>query len=312
MKDINWNRIWQESGFGDGRNNNVEFWDEHAANFRKKVIGKDPYVEQFYEFAEIMPGETLFDMGCGSGVLAIPFAAKGHEVYAADFSQNMLDQMMKEAEAEGVDDKIHPIQLDWNEDWSLRDLPLCDVALSSRSMFFKDLTSSLIKLESVAARRVCMGAWDSPGFGYDRRLAKYIGYERPDHSVHYIIMNELMDRDVFPELMYIKCPHRAMKFKTKEDALTTLKAAFTRGLTSEQEKLFYEYCEENLKYTIVDENGTMYHFNNEVKNDPSERCGKYAGPAQDMMGSREFWQINNKKLSTIAFIRWDKKTVYDD
>ena len=137
MKNIDWNKLWKENVNNRSRNSEntqSEFWDKFAAPFRKKPKDgkKDEYIEQFYELMEIRPGETIFDMGCASGTLAIPYALKGHEIYAADFSPAMLDVLMKSAEEEGVAEKIHPIRLDWNEDWSLRDLPVCDIAISSR------------------------------------------------------------------------------------------------------------------------------------------------------------------------------------
>ena len=107
MKYIDWNELWTENVNNRSRNSEntqSEFWDKFAATFRKKPKdgGKDEYIERFYELMEIRPGETIFDMGCASGTLAIPYALKGHEIYAADFSQAMLDVLMKSAEEEGV------------------------------------------------------------------------------------------------------------------------------------------------------------------------------------------------------------------
>lgn len=187
--NIDWNRLWKEGRNTEAESGTSQYWDSRAASFRKKSDGPDPYAEIFYEYMDAKPGDTLFDMGCGSGTLAIPFAKKGHEVWAADFSQEMLNCMMTDAEAEGVADRIHPIRLDWAEDWSLRELPKCDIALASRSMFFDELTESLDKLETVAKRCCCLGAWDGPGEGL---------------SSCYVTMGDLMSRDKKPELRYIK------------------------------------------------------------------------------------------------------------
>lgn len=191
---INWNEMWKEVNRPEAESGTSQYWDSRAAGFRKKSDEPDIYAEKFYEYMDIRPGETIFDMGCGSGTLAIPFAKKGHEVWAADFSQEMLNCMMADAEEEGVADRIHPIVLDWNEDWEIRKLPKCDIALSSRAMFFDDLTSSLKKLESVAKRRACLGAWDGPGEGL---------------SSCYCAMGELMDRGAKPELRYIRYPFKS-------------------------------------------------------------------------------------------------------
>ena len=290
MQRFDWNQIWKDTLKRESKNNAAEFWDGHAKHFVKKLEdgAKDPYIEQFYEMAALKPGETIFDMGCASGTLAIPFAKKGHEVYAADFSNEMLKYLMQSADEAGVADRIHPIHLDWNEDWSLRDLPKCDVAIASRSLIFEDMTSSLKKLESVAKSRVCIGAWDTPTQGYDRYLAAAIGYERPGYGTHYFVMNELMDRDMFPELSFIHCPFRNTKYKTHEEAIEELKKTFRFGLSDEQEKLFEEYCAEHLKFHKLEDGGLK-----------SSR-----GDAQ---GSKEYWQLNHSDMSTNAFIKYPTK-----
>lgn len=192
-----WNRMWTEISDAQTKATKVERWNNAAATYRKKPKEgeRDEYVEQFYKYMALKPGETVFDMGCGSGVLAIPIAERGNEVYAADFSEEMLRHLMSDAEEAGVADRIHPIMLDWNENWSLRDLPRCDVAIASRSLIFRDLSSSLDKLESVAKDRVCLGAWEKPpqsdGGG-------------PGYSCYMIIMGDLMERGKYPELKYIR------------------------------------------------------------------------------------------------------------
>ncbi len=286
MDRINWNKLWKDSRKAAEKNSAVEFWDSFASSFRKKVNEPDPYIEKFYELAEIQPGDRLFDMGCASGTLAIPYAQKGHEVYAADFSEEMLKVLMEGAEAAGVADRIHPIKLNWNEDWSLRDLPKCEVAFASRSLIVEDLTEALKKLESVAIRRCCVGVWDTPVKGYDRYLAKAIAYERPGYGVHWFVVNELMDRDRFPEMFVLRSPFRVAKFKTYEEGVQMLKETFQYGLTFEQEKALEDYCRNHLKHHELEDGG--------------ERSAR--GDAQ---GEKEFWQLDHSDMSTMTFIRWD-------
>lgn len=282
MTRINWNEIWRGTEDSIERSNNLEFWNSFAPRFGRSDSGTDPYIETFYEYMSPESGDTLFDMGCGPGTLAIPYARKGHEVFAADFSPEMLKQLMQRAEEAGVADRIHPIELNWNEDWSVRDLLKCDIAFSSRSFITRDLTSSLEKLESVAKRKVCIGAWDIPAAGYDRHLAKAIGYERPGMGTHYLIMGELMDRDVFPELRYIYTPFRQAKYASREEAEEQLRQAFSH-MTEEQEELFCRYLEDHL----------IYHA------EPAVFRGK------DLDG---YWQFDHNDNSSMAFISWNMKS----
>ena len=57
---------------------------------------------------------------------------------------------MEDAAELGLSDRIHAMQLDWNEDWSKRDIPVCDIAISSRSLISDDLEDCLMKLEQAA------------------------------------------------------------------------------------------------------------------------------------------------------------------
>ena len=79
LNDIDWNELWktvisQRQSYSDNRA--VEFWDDFAPHYRRKGTDgtRDIYVERFYELMETKPGETIFDMDCASGTLAIPYA----------------------------------------------------------------------------------------------------------------------------------------------------------------------------------------------------------------------------------------------
>lgn len=290
---VDWNALWKNvmnRRSGSSKSTASEFWDAFAPTFRKKGKDgeKDGYIEKFYELMEIRPGESIFDMGCASGTLAIPYAQRGHDVYAADFSPRMLEVLMQYAEEEGVAEKIHPIRLDWNEDWSRRDLPVCDIVIASRSLLFEDLTSSLKKLESVAARRICLGAWDTPAQGFDRYVSKAIGCERPGFASHSLIMGELLSRDVCPEMIVIRSPFRLSRYESFDAAVKRLKNSFPDGLTEEQEGRLIEYCREHLVH----------------------RTGKgYTSSRGDGQELEDYWQLDHSDMSTMAFIRWDKKSI---
>lgn len=277
---IDWNRMWRESEVAEHAER-LDFWDNFAPTFHKKTEEPDVYVEKFYEYMDAKPAETLFDMGCGPGTLAVAFALKGHEVWAADFSSRMLEQLRINAEAAGVSDRIHAIRLNWNEDWTERELPVCDIAFSSRSLICEDLTSALQKLESVARRKVCMGVWDTPATGYDRNVAAAIGYERPGTGAHYMVMGELMDRDVYPELRYIFSPAKMGKYESREAAIKSLRKSFTH-ITEEQDELLLKHVNEHL---VLYKEPVSYH-------------GKHLD---------EYWQFDHKKTGSMAFISWEIK-----
>ena len=92
LTTTDWNEEWKELQKVQRHADDAAFWDKRSATFTTKDA-PNLYVEKFLEYAGIRPGETVFDMGCGTGALAVPLGEAGHKVVAADFSQGMLDQM---------------------------------------------------------------------------------------------------------------------------------------------------------------------------------------------------------------------------
>ena len=87
---MDWNRLWHEEKNITKERHSSEYWDNMAPRYRKHP-GKSTYEADFLALADIKPGETVFDMGCASGTLALPLAEAGHSVFAADFSKGMLE-----------------------------------------------------------------------------------------------------------------------------------------------------------------------------------------------------------------------------
>ncbi len=101
LTTTDWNEEWKELQKVRRHADDAAFWDKRSATFTTKDA-PNLYVEKFLGYADIRPGETVFDMGCGTGALAVPLGEAGHKVVAADFSQGMLDQMQARLDAAGV------------------------------------------------------------------------------------------------------------------------------------------------------------------------------------------------------------------
>ncbi len=62
----------------------------------------DFYAECFRRFST-MPVENLADMGCGTGNITLPLAARGYKMTALDLSEEMLAMAEQKAQAAGAD-----------------------------------------------------------------------------------------------------------------------------------------------------------------------------------------------------------------
>jgi len=74
LTTTDWNEEWKQLQVARKRADDAAYWDDKAKTFPVKHGSQAGYVEQFLKLAAIQPGETVLDMGCGTGALATPLA----------------------------------------------------------------------------------------------------------------------------------------------------------------------------------------------------------------------------------------------
>lgn len=271
-----WNHEWELARGGKRQPDTPEFWNTKAERCHKNGHALldiyDPYIREFINYAALLPGESVLDIGCGPGIMAIPLAERGHRVTAVDFSHRMLGMLFRQAYAkEGLD--IIPILADWRDNWETAGIEPADVALASRSVAAVDLESAILKLNTWARRRVCIStaAGGSPGF--DRVLAKELGRHICAHSNFAYCMNILFAMDVRAELRFIDSPkHERWETHAAAEAAIRHNAG---KLSAAEEQRFERYLRRHL-VQLQDEDG------------------------------RNVWQRDYVRIVEWAFIAWDK------
>lgn len=127
----------------------AEEWGQRAERRSRREKGSD-YAREFLARMDLEGVETVLDVGCGSGNLALPLARRVRRVVCIDFSAEMLRLLRANARAEGVVN-VTARKLSWADDWSR--LPRADAAICSRAMDTGDLRGALEKLDSKARVR---------------------------------------------------------------------------------------------------------------------------------------------------------------
>lgn len=280
-----WNELWKAKQLMRMPSASAADWDKRSATFGNKDY-PDSYTEKFIELAAIKPGETVFDMGCGTGALALPLGAAGHKVLAADFSQGMLDRLESQL-SENTSRNISPIQLSWEEDWTGRGvLPESyDICIASRSIAVNDLKAALEKLTGVARRRVCVTVATGASPRIDERILPILGIESAPSMDDVYILAILNSMGFLPEIAYIQTSRNDV-FDSFEEALDRYtqmaKMALDAAGSSENEsaistirKELSEWMRENL-----------------------ESCGNSQNP--------NAVQFATPRKSSWAFISWNK------
>ena len=208
LLETDWNREWVALQDGRRRPNAPHEWDARAGHFRPQET--QAYARDFLRLADIRPGESVLDMGCGAGALAIPLARGGHPVIAADFSPRMLQVLSEGAGHYGLGDGVRTVELAWDDDWDAAGIGAgcVDVAIASRSIATRDLGAALKKLDRAARRRCCITLVAGASPRYDAQVMDAIGAPVAESRDYVYSFNILVGLGAAPEVSYIDSTRR--------------------------------------------------------------------------------------------------------
>ena len=206
--------------------------------FDKKTSVIDPehaerlgdFVCSYLKYLRV-PVLRVLDMGCGTGAIGLALAPTLKQVVGVDYSAGMLDAFSANARAAGAQNVI-TIQRAWEDNWD--DLPVCDLAIASRSTAVMDMADALKKLDSKARRRVYLTNLVGGSF-IDRGLLQAIGRHACPIPDYIFILNILYQMGRHPRLDYIEARGRLAGTRNFDEFLT--KARFSLGeLTAEEQQ----------------------------------------------------------------------------
>jgi SAM-dependent methyltransferase len=201
---FDWRMAWIEYNQTREAPDGVNSWDERAESFVRHAR-TSPYADTFIDLLALQPKQSILDVGCGGGTLAIPLAHAGHEVFAVDFSQGMLAALRQSAQQQelaGIRSALLDFNAPW-EDWEAVGITenCVDIAVASRSTMVVDLEEAFTKLERAARTKVAI----TMATEFRPRRAKRINSEHvrnypPDFT---FAINLLFQRGRYPELRFI-------------------------------------------------------------------------------------------------------------
>lgn len=281
-----WKRLQQQKNAAD----DPSYWNERAHSFPTDTkVG--PYAQEFLRLANIKPGETVFDMGCGSGAIAMPLGLEGHKVVAADFSENMLARMQEVLDANNIR-CVFPKLMSWEEDWAEKGVRegMVDVCVASRSIATADLEDSLMRLHEVARRRVCITLATASSPRVDDRILKELGLADKLSKDYLYAINILASHGILPEVNYIRSARYDTYDSTEEAALSLKKmidAALGQGACDAEYEAAYERLVDWLESNLIQ--------------------NPEAGQPDSHGLQQKVLRLKKPRVITWAFIAWNKE-----
>lgn len=289
LQSTDWNAEWMRLQRMRRHKDDSQYWNKRSKSFGSKDV-PSPYVREFLRLAEVQDGETVLDMGCGTASIAVPLARAGCTVYAADFSQGMLDEAAKRIEAAGVD-SVETKLMSWTDDWSAHGLgpESVDVAFASRSISTDDMAQALDKLTITARRRCCITLPTGSSPRVDERVLALCGIGNRQGADHQYAWNILQNKGLYPTCAYIRSA-RKDTFDTLDEACEDMGRMIHEALGPEG-KADAPAALERLASWLEDELV------------PNEEAGK----ADEKGNTQKKLRLAHPRVITWAFIAWNKE-----
>lgn len=147
---IDWNELWKAIHVASPERNFVlgdpaATWDKRAAAYHRISHGETEATKRDPGFIDLRPGDTVLDMGAGTGRLTVPLAGRAAHVTALDPSGGMFGILRKRMEEAGYHNYCN--QMKWRRSSSAgRSRHLTNIVIAAFSPGFYDPACALAKL----------------------------------------------------------------------------------------------------------------------------------------------------------------------
>jgi len=228
--DLDFGEMYRAHMLASGRQLKApQDWDKRAAQMKSGALATE-YVKSFVSRMDLSDCRSLLDVGCGTGAIGLSVAERLDEVIGLDYSAGMLAAMMELAEERGAEN-VRTLRLSWDDDWS--DVPVCDVAVASRSTAVRDLEAALIKLDRHARKRVYLTS-KVGGYFIDPRISEVVGRKLDPVPDYIYAVNILYQMGREARVEFLSNDHRSCDVETVTEFVR--RVAFSLGQLDDDQR----------------------------------------------------------------------------
>jgi len=216
-------------------------WDKKAPHMQKRVKNSI-YNKQFIEYMNTNDCSSILDIGCGTGNISLNLNKEFKNIYALDYSSEMLKIYLQNASDKNIANVITYMK-SWSDDF--KDIPKCDIVVASRSMQgLKDMEKYLLKLDAYANKRVYLTFKTKMSF-FDEKLFEALDIKKEPDPDYIYLLNILYKHGIYASLNFIEAEDNRSN-NSYEKFKKNIEWELGK-LDKEQEKKLDEYYKKNIQ-----------------------------------------------------------------
>jgi len=242
MEEYDWLKLWRElvmKNFRPRRKGMVEKYKRHS---RKKLERRDPLLDLILK--EMDAGDTVLEIGPGTGRWTIPLARTGRQVTAVEPTAAMAD-MLKENLANAGVNNVEILSQTW-EDASpgMHDLVICAHGMYGSP----DLAAFVRKMEQCARKRCYLAVRLPPADGILGELSLKISGCRHDSPDAVIAYNALYTLGIYANVLVEEGMTNWVNVSL-EDAVRRARKHLNLGISEAYDDLISSTLNRRLKFS---------------------------------------------------------------
>ncbi|HSW36089.1 MAG TPA: class I SAM-dependent methyltransferase [Candidatus Limnocylindrales bacterium] len=194
---ISYDAIWQQQikAF-ENSHDTASYWNGRSQTYDSRWR-TSTYAHELLSRMELKPDYNILDIGCGTGTMTIPLAARVRHVTALDISPLMLEKLRQKSANRNINN-IEIIQKDWNEVTPGKEIPEHDIVLVSRSLPGRCLSEMLYRFNQVT-KLSCYIVWRAERRDeYQEAIDSVMGKKHKPYPDYQLITGALKNMGISP------------------------------------------------------------------------------------------------------------------